>query len=48
MPGADKRGLLIEKDRDGVFSGRGRKRIVDAHGGELSPVRTRTPTGLPM
>jgi hypothetical protein len=27
--------LLVEKDRDGEFSGRGRKRIAVAHGGEL-------------
>jgi hypothetical protein len=27
--------LLVEKDRDGEFSGRGRKWIAVAHGGEL-------------
>jgi hypothetical protein len=35
--------LPIEKDRDGEFSGRGQKRIADAHGGEFVGVATRGP-----
>jgi len=35
--------LPIEKDRDVEFSGRGQKRIADAHGGEFIGVATRGP-----
>ena len=41
--------LLVEKDRDGEFAGRGRKRIAVAHGGELVCYALEDPpTFLPM
>ncbi len=39
---------LVEKDRDGEFSGRVGKRMAVAHGGELVGDAHEDPTGFPM